>query len=958
MWQHAAMAAFSSPYSPRRAPIAWRSILCLSLIVPGVQRPAIAQDRGGGGLVQPTAGAACQEAGPATRLHATHPDTPRHARAVWLDDRHLRWPAVAAGQPSSGHRFVLYASDRAALRIRPGHPVEGAGDTLRLQPTNTPLPAGVVTRTRHVGDGITLRVAASATRERLAALHQQQLLLVREDQAGRVLDATGTQLALALDALYGAAAEATGFGAEPGAASTRFTVWAPTARAVGVCVQPHDTATARWWPLERDARSGAWSGTVAGATHGARYRYDVDVPVPGVGIVRQRVTDPWSLALTANSAHSVVADLRHPSVVPDGWMARRILPAVPATDQVIYELHVRDFSVRDERVPTAHRGRYLAFTDSLSHGMQHLRALARAGLTDVHLLPVFDIATIPEVDCRTPDVHGLPNAETQQAIVTAAAAGDCFNWGYDPFHFTVPEGSYATDVHDVWARIREFRRMVLALNAAGLRVGMDVVYNHTSASGQAPTSVLDRLVPGYYHRLDADGQVETSTCCANTATEHRIMAKLMIESAVTWVSQYGIGAFRFDLMGHQPRTVMERLQQAVNAAAGRHVSLIGEGWNFGEVANGRRFVQASQRSLTGSGIGTFSDRARDAIRGGSALDDGIAQVRQQGWVNGLGYAPNAERQRTATVADDRRALLAAADLVRVGLAGSLSTYRMTTADGRPRPLAELPYGDQPAGYAAQPGEVVNYVENHDNQTLFDALVLKLPHGTSLDDRVRVQSLASALVLFSQGIAYVHAGQELLRSKSLDRNSFDSGDWFNSYDPTGVWHGFGRGLPPARDNAASWPFMRERLADTALRPTPAHVQRARAMFLDLLRIRRSSTLFRLRTAAEVDARLRFANVGPSQIPTVVVGHLDGRGHPGAGFADLLYAVNTDTVAHDVAVPELTGAGLTLHPVQAAPDAADPRARSSRWDAGRGVLTVPPRTAVVWVGTERREPARLY
>lgn len=941
------MSAFRSPYLPRGATIAWRSALTLALLVSGAQRPAAAQERAANSPTLPSpAGDACREEGPATLLSASHPEAPAHARAVWLDDRHLRWPATTAARPSADDRFVLYASDRAGLRIRTGHVVEGARDTLPLRSSDAPLPPSVAARVRHVGDGVTLRLPASATRARLAALLQQQLVLVREDAAGRVIDATGTQLALALDALYGAAAEATEFGAEPGAAGTRFAVWAPTARAVGVCVQPHDSVAPRWWPLERDARSGAWSAAVPGATHGTRYRYVVEVVVPGVGVVRNRVTDPWSLALTANSTQSVVADLRHPSVVPPGWMTRRIPSVVPATDQVIYELHVRDFSVRDERVPTAHRGRYLAFTDSLSHGMQHLRALARAGLTDVHLLPVFDFATIPERECRAPDVQGPPAGETQQAIVSAAAADDCFNWGYDPLHFTVPEGSYATDVHDVWARIREFRRMVMALNAAGLRVGMDVVYNHTSASGQAVTSVLDRLVPGYYHRLDADGRVETSTCCANTATEHRIMAKLMIESTVTWVRQYGIGAFRFDLMGHQPRVVMERLQEAVNAAAGRHVSLIGEGWNFGEVANGRRFVQASQRSLAGSGIATFSDRARDAIRGGSALDDGIAQVRQQGWVNGLGYAPNAERRRTASVADDRRALLDAADLVRVGLAGSLASYRMTTADGRQRSLAEVAYGDQPAGYVAQPGEVVNYVENHDNQTLFDALVLKLPEGTSLDERVRVQSLASALVLFSQGIAYVHAGQELLRSKSLDRNSFDSGDWFNSYDPTGAWHGFGRGLPPARDNAASWPFMRERLADTTLRPTPAHVQQARAMFLDLLRLRQSSTLFRLRTADAVSARLRFVNVGPAQVPTVVAAHLDGRGDPGAGFVDLLYAVNADTVAHEIAVPALAGRELALHPVHAAPEAADPRPRSSRWDAARGVLTVPPRTAVVW------------
>ncbi len=160
------------------------------------------------------------------------------------------------------------------------------------------------------------------------------------------------------------------------------------------------------------------------------------------------------------------------------------------------------------------------------------------------------------------------------------------------------------------------------LHRAGLRVGMDVVYNHTFASGQKEKSVLDRVVPGYYHRLDAAGAVTQSTCCDNTATENAMMAKLMVDSAVLWAKHYRMDSFRFDLMGHQPRAAMERLQSAVNMATGRDVQLIGEGWNFGEVENGARFVQASQLSLNGSGIGTFSDRARDAARGGSAGDAG------------------------------------------------------------------------------------------------------------------------------------------------------------------------------------------------------------------------------------------------------------------------------------------------------------------------------------------------
>jgi pullulanase-type alpha-1,6-glucosidase len=612
-------------------------------------------------------------------------------------------------------------------------------------------------------------------------------------------------------------------------------------------------------------------------------------------------------------------------------------------DQVIYELHVRDFSVNDAKVPAAHRGTYLAFTDSGGEGMQHLRALARAGLTDVHLLPVFDIATIPEVGCTTPEVSGPPAGEEQQAIVARHAANDCFNWGYDPLHYTVPEGSYATDAHDPGARTREFRRMVMALERAGLRVGMDVVYNHTSAAGQAPQSVLDRIVPGYYHRLDAQGRVERSTCCDNTATEHAMMAKLMIESAVRWVRYYKIDSFRFDLMGHQPRWAMERLQVAVDSAAGRHIPLVGEGWNFGEIANGARFVQASQLSLQGSGIATFSDRARDALRGGGCCDGGEGLVANQGLLNGLHYAPNAMNSGK----DRRGELLHAADLARVGLAGTLRDYELTGADGLRRPLSAFNYAGGPAGYAQEPGEVVNYVENHDNLTLFDLNAMRLPRDLSREERARAQMLGVAFTAFSQGVAYFHAGVEVLRSKSLDRNSFNSGDWFNRLDWSYRDNGFGAGLPRAEDNRNEWPFMKAVLADARIKPTSREIRWMRDASLDLLRIRSSSTLFRLRTAADVQRRLRFVNVGPSQNPVVIGALLDGNGYAGARFKEVLYFINVAGDAQELTVPEAAGRAWTLHPVHRSARAADARAKEAQIDTSTGRLRIPARTAVVFV-----------
>ena len=208
---------------------------------------------------------------------------------------------------------------------------------------------------------------------------------------------------------------------------------------------------------------------------------------------------------------------------------------------------------------------------------------------------------MPERGCVVPKVPAAaPDSEAQQAAVMAVADRDCFNWGYDPYHYSAPEGSFATDAVNGDVRVRELRAMVMALHAAGLRVGMDVVYNHTTASGQHPHSVLDRIVPGYYQRLDVLGRVERSTCCDNTATEHRMMGKLLVDSVVLWAREYKIASFRFDLMGHQPRAVMETLQARLKRELGRDVQLLGEGWNFGEVADGKRFVQASQLSLNGT----------------------------------------------------------------------------------------------------------------------------------------------------------------------------------------------------------------------------------------------------------------------------------------------------------------------------------------------------------------------
>ncbi|MBC7973532.1 MAG: DUF3372 domain-containing protein, partial [Myxococcales bacterium] len=760
------------------------------------------------------------------------------------------------------------------------------------------------------------------------------------------LGATTAQLPGLLDDRFHAAGDVSDLGAVLRHGRTALKLWAPTAQRVSACLYDsrHRSTGART-QMVRDTRTGVWSAQLRGDHNGDYYRYIVEVFVRGVGVVRNLVTDPYSISLDANSQRSYLADLDDPRLKPRGWDRDKAPETTPRQeDMSIYELHVRDFSVSDRTVPASHRGKFLAFTDRESAGMRHLRGLARAGLTDVHLLPVFDIATVPELGCINPVIpDAAPDSEAQQAAISAVRDQDCFNWGYDPFHYTAPEGSFASNPDDGASRIREMRAMVMGLHEAGLRVGMDVVYNHTTASGQADKSVLDRVVPGYYHRLDANGDVTRSTCCENTASENLMMGKLMTESVVTWATQYKIDSFRFDLMSFHSRPNMESLKAEVDAATDRDIFILGEGWNFGEVADGARFVQASQLTLNGSGIGTFSDRARDFIRGGGPFDGGQSLVANQGFTNGLFYDDNG-----SGAGKTRADLVHAGDLVKVGLAGTLRDYPLTLGDDRTVVLSAIDYNGQPAGYVSDPQEVVNYVENHDNQTLFDNNVYKLPVATSTADRARVQMLAAAINVFSQGITYFHAGIDTLRSKSLDRNSFNSGDWFNQLDWSYRDNSFGGGAPLASDNADNYAIIKPLLATASIKPSPADIRFARDAFRDLLEIRASSRLFRLRTAEEVKQRLRFYNTGSQQEPTVIAGHLDGRGYRGANADELLYFVNVDKVAHTLTLAPEKNKAYRLHPVHRRFDAADHRpALGARYDRATGAFTIPPRTSVVFV-----------
>ncbi|MGW1398142.1 pullulanase-type alpha-1,6-glucosidase [Streptomyces sp. NPDC002405] len=849
------------------------------------------------------------------------------SKAVWID----RDTVALKGVEGAASTQLVYSHD-GSITVQDGTLTSDDERWLRL--ARTTLSDAQKARFPHLKD-YTAWSVDPRDRARVREALRGQVVASQRAANGAVLTATGVQLAGVLDDVYGTSAATARLGPVFHQGRPTLSVWAPTARSVALELDGKAVA------MHRDDTTGVWSVTGPASWRNKPYRYVVTVWAPTVRkVVTNKVTDPYSVALTANSERSLVVDLDDRALAPSGWSGLAKPKAVPLRDAQIQELHIRDFSVADRTVPARDQGTYRAFTDKNSDGSRHLRELAKAGTSYVHLLPAFDIATIPEkkADQATPDCD-LPSypadSERQQACVAATAAQDAYNWGYDPYHYTVPEGSYATDP-DGTARTVEFRQMVKALNQDGLRVVMDVVYNHTAAAGQADTSVLDRIVPGYYQRLLADGSVANSTCCANTAPENAMMGKLVVDSVVTWARQYKVDGFRFDLMGHHPKANMLAVREALDALTlkkdgvdGKNIILYGEGWNFGEVADDARFVQATQRNMAGTGIATFSDRARDAVRGGGPFDD---DPGVQGFASGLYTDPNSSASNGSR-AEQKDRLLHYQDLIKVGLSGNLAAYRFTDTSGKEVTGAEVDYNGAPAGYAGAPGDALAYADAHDNESLFDALAYKLPSATSADDRARMQVLAMATAALSQGPALSQAGTDLLRSKSLDRNSYDSGDWFNAIH----WNcadgnGFARGLPVAADNQDKWPYAKPLLTSVAV--GCPQIQGASAAYRDLLRIRTTEEAFSLATAAQVQRKLSFPLSGGDETPGVITMRL----------GDLVVVFNATPERQRQRVAELAGTGYRLHPVQTA--GADPVVKASSYERATGTFTVPARTVAVF------------
>ncbi|MGV9693609.1 pullulanase-type alpha-1,6-glucosidase [Streptomyces sp. NPDC003444] len=888
----------------------------------------------------------------ASKTLSVYPGKPKPSLAprsgYWLAPDLIAWDTT--GHPS-GTTYQLATAPDGGLAAG-GTGISG-GTTITLQYDPKGLPRALKAKYPHLAELGALRVpAVRAAQVRDLVKGQSAVAALGPD--GQLTDATGLQTAGVLDALYADKAERAALGPVFRAGRPTLSLWAPTARAVSVELYDTPTSTAaRTVPLTLDRATGVWSVRGAKSWKNLYYRYRVEVWTPATQkTVTNTVTDPYSLSLSANSTRSQIVDLTDRATLPSDWDTSRSPEALPLEKQQIQEIHIRDFSSADTGLPADRRGTYLAFADPRSLGMKHLKDLKAAGVTTVQLLPAFDFAGTPErrADHAAPacDMDAMaPDSPEQQACVATTQARDAYNWGYNPFHFTVPEGAYAT-APDGTDRIVQFRQMVKAIHDAGLNVVMDVVYNHTAAAGQDAASVLDKIVPGYYQRLDATGTVTRDSCCADTAPENAMMNKLVVDSVTTWAKHYRIDGFRFDLMGLDPKQTMLDVKSSLagltpgrDGINGRASLLYGEGWDYGVVANDARFPQATQKNMAGTGIGTFNDRLRDGVRGGGISD---ADPRRQGFASGLYTAPNGA-DVNGTPEQQKTRLLHDMDLVKIGLTGNLARYTFTTSDGTRRTGAQIDYNGRPAGYTATPAEAVNYVEAHDNLALFDALAYKLAPDTTPAARARLQALALATSTLSQSPSMAQGGTDLLRSKSLDHNSYDSGDWFNAIQ----WdcrdgNGFGRGLPLAESNSAQWPLAKPLLADPKLRPGCAETSATTVRFQQYLKIKRSTPLFSLGSAHAVQQRLSFPLSGtPGEKPGVITQHLDGRGLGTYKSVTVLY--NATPSAQTQTVKSLAGTRQALHPVQSG--GSDPVVKQAAFDEGTGTFTVPAHTVAVFI-----------
>lgn len=498
--------------------------------------------------------------------------------------------------------------------------------------------------------------------------------------------------------------------------ATQFTLWAPTADEVRLMLYEAGEGGHAYETVSMErAEEGTWKAKVEKDLKGKFYTFNVKIDgkwqgdTPGIN----------AKAVGVNGKRAAIIDLRETD--PEGWAEDKRPPLASPADIIIYEVHHRDFSVHPSS-GIEHKGKFLAMTETgtknpggMATGIDHLKEL---GVTHVHILPSYDYASVDETRLDE----------------------NKYNWGYDPLNYNVPEGSYSTDPYRPEVRIREFKQMVQALHKAGIRVVLDVVYNHTFNTAE---SNFERTVPGYFYRQRPDGTLADASACGNeTASNRPMMRKYMIESVLYWINEYHIDGFRFDLMGIHDIETMNEIRKAASAVDPT-IFIYGEGWAASAPQMPEDSLAMKANTYKMPGIAAFSDEMRDALRGPFNNNE------QGAFLAGL---PGGEES------------------IKFGIAGAVKHPQINNDS--------VNYSKAP--WAGQPTQMISYVSCHDDMCLVDRLKASVP-GITPEELVRLDKLAQTAVFTSQGVPFIYAGEEVLRDKKGVHNSYQSPDSINAID---------------------------------------------------------------------------------------------------------------------------------------------------------------------------------
>lgn len=484
---------------------------------------------------------------------------------------------------------------------------------------------------------------------------------------------------------------------------TTFRLFAPdNAKTVKLRIYKagHKGRPERTVKMERTAAD-TWTATVTGNLMDRFYTFDTG---------RGECAGVFAKAVGVNGQRAAIIDMDKTD--PAGWNDDRRPVVKSPADLVIYEMHHRDYSI-DASSGIANGGKFLALTDPKA--IAHLKEL---GVNAVHILPSFDYASVDETRLSTPQ----------------------YNWGYDPVNYNVPDGSYSTDPYKPETRIREFKQMVQALHKAGIRVILDVVYNHTF---NIDGSNFQRTYPDYFYRKTADGKYSDGSGCGNeTASERDMMRRFMVESVLYWIDEYHIDGFRFDLMGCHDIETMNAIRKAVDEVDPT-IFIYGEGWSAGSCALPKEQLGLKANMKAMPGIAAFSDELRDALRGPFSDDTKGAF---------LAGKPGEEES------------------IKFGIAGAIEHPQVD--------MSKVNYSTE--AWASQPTQMISYVSCHDDMCLTDRLRASIP-GITTDELIRLDMLAQTAVLTSQGVPFILSGEEMLRDKKGVHNSYNSPDSINRLD---------------------------------------------------------------------------------------------------------------------------------------------------------------------------------